>query len=64
MIWRQFICLLLVSQNVYPLKASIMALFLAQYVRALRRERVFRDRLNPLDDFSDKRMHKYMSTIV
>lgn len=27
--------------------------------RALRRERVFRDRLNPLDSYSDKKMHKY-----
>ena len=38
-----------------------MAMFLAQYAhaRALRRERVFRDRLNPMDDYSDKRMHKY-----
>ena len=59
-------CLLLVSQHLHPLKrnspkALIMALFLAQYAhaRALRRERVFRDRLNPMDDYSDKRMHKY-----
>ena len=27
--------------------------------RALQRERVFRDRMNPLDNYSDKRMHKY-----
>ncbi|KAJ8043251.1 Protein ALP1-like [Holothuria leucospilota] len=27
--------------------------------RALQRERVFRDRMNPLDSYSDKRMHKY-----
>ena len=27
--------------------------------RALQRERVFRDRLNPLDTYSDRRMHKY-----
>ena len=27
--------------------------------RALQRERVFRDRTNPLDTYSDKRMHKY-----
>ncbi len=27
--------------------------------RAIQRERVFRDRMNPLDSFSDKRMHKY-----
>jgi hypothetical protein len=27
--------------------------------RALARERVFRDRMNPLDSYSDKRMYKY-----
>ena len=27
--------------------------------RALQRERVFRDRTNPLDNYSDKKMHKY-----
>ena len=27
--------------------------------RALMRERIFRDRMNPLDSYSDKRMHKY-----
>ena len=27
--------------------------------RALQRERIFRDRLNPLDSYGDKRMHTY-----